>query len=447
MRIRNKLFLYFGILLLVAFAISVMLSGGIIRYTLNRLLYSNVFEMNRSIVNSLEQDTSQELLDKVSLVNELTGVEIIVKNNDVTIYSSFDVELLDLDKAVLVSEKYDVYRINENQMLYYFTEAFLDEGTYQVYVFRTADLTITNTDEIFYISFIGVIFLGVTVPLLSLLTARVFSNPVHELTSYASQLTPEKEVRPKPIFRITEYNDLSNALEKAANRLRVYRQKEQEFLHNFSHEMKTPLTNIFGYAEAIQYGVLNSEDTKNACQIIMNESEKLKDNINQIMLLGRLDAVNQVYRMQKVNLADLLSDSLNSVQIQATNAKINLIYPEIDASVFIFGDPEKLEAAFVNIISNALRYAKALIRIETKVNVSSIEVLIDDDGIGIPEAEREKVFDRYYIGYKGHTGLGLTITKMIFDRHQIQVQIERSPEGGARFRVVFPGVLRQHRSN
>jgi signal transduction histidine kinase len=445
MRIRNKLFIYFGLLLMVAFAISVLLATGVLRYAMNRLLYSNVYELNRSIVQSIEQSSVQELLEKVELVHELTGVEIIVSNQGVTIYSSFDESTLDLTKAVLVSERYQVYRVNDQQMLYYFTEAFLEEGAYQVYVFRTADLTITNTDEIFYTSFIGIIFLGLAVPLLSLLTARVFSHPVQELTEYASQLAPESQPKPKPRFRITEYNDLSAAMEDAANRLRVYRQKEQEFLHNFSHEMKTPLTNIYGFAEAIQYGVTSPDETKNACQIIMNESEKLKDNINQIMLLGRLDSVNQVYRMQKVNLKDLLSDSLNSIQIQATSNNLKLVFPDIEDNVFVFGDPEKLEAAFVNILSNAVRYAKTMIRIEVLVQTSNIEVRIDDDGIGIPVEERDKVFERYYIGYKGHTGLGLTITKTIFDRHQIKVEIDSSPEAGARFRIVFPGVLRQHR--
>jgi two-component system, OmpR family, sensor histidine kinase CssS len=209
--------------------------------------------------------------------------------------------------------------------------------------------------------------------------------------------------------------------------------------------MKTPLTNIYGYAEAMQFGVLSSDETKNACNIIMTESEKLRDNINQIMLLGRLDSVNQPYHMQRINLADLLSDCLNSVQIQAKDAKIALIYPEIDPSISVFGDPDKLETAFVNIMSNGLRYATSELRIEVAVRSSTVEVFIDDDGIGIPSSEREKVFERYYIGYKGHTGLGLTITKMIFDKHQIGVIIEESESKGARFHITFPGVMRQHR--
>ncbi|MDZ4196816.1 MAG: HAMP domain-containing sensor histidine kinase [Candidatus Izemoplasmatales bacterium] len=445
MKIRNKLIFYFGLLLSVFFLIALMLTGVVIRYTLNRLLYSNVFEMNSNIVASIQDVTPDALLDRLELISLITGVEIIVRDGEETLFSSFDDSFIDFDGATKVSQKYNVFRVVDNSMFYYYTESTITPNEYEMYVFRTADLALTNSDEIFYTSFVGILFLGVAVSALSLVTAKVFSSPIRDLASYANQLAPEAKVQPRPVFRIKEYNELGLALEKAAVRLNVYRQKEQEFLHNFSHEMKTPLTNIYGYAEAMQFGVLSSDETKNACNIIMTESEKLRDNINQIMLLGRLDSVNQPYHMQRINLADLLSDCLNSVQIQAKDAKIALIYPEIDPSISVFGDPDKLETAFVNIMSNGLRYATSDLRIEVAVRSSTVEVFIDDDGIGIPSSEREKVFERYYIGYKGHTGLGLTITKMIFDKHQIGVVIEDSESKGARFHITFPGVMRQHR--
>jgi len=445
MKIRNKLIFYFGLLLSIFIFIALMLSGVVIRYTLNRLLYSNVFEMNRGIVSYIQGVPSDVLLERIELASLVTGAEFIVRDGEDSILSTFDDSFIDFNQATLVSKQFNVYRIVDNNMFYYYTSTVIEEHGLTIYVFRTADLTLTNSEEIFYTSFIGIIFLAVSVSALSLLIARVFSSPLKELAQYADQLAPETSQEPRPIFKIKEYNQLGEALEKASKRLKTYRHKEQEFLHNFSHEMKTPLTNIYGYAEAIQYGVLTPEETKNATDIIMKESEKLRDNINQIMLLGRLDSVNQQYHMQKVNLNDLLSDCLNSVQMQAKEANIKLDLLDTDPFVSVFGDPEKLETAFVNILSNGIRYAHSNITIQSIIYPSTVEVIIDDDGIGIPIHERDKVFERYYIGYKGHTGLGLTISKMVFDKHQIQISIEDSPTRGARFRIVFPGVLRQHR--
>ena len=447
MKIRNKLIFYFGLLLSIFILIALMLSGVVIRYALNRLLYSNVFEMNKGIITYVKDADSAGLLERLELASLITGAEFVVKTGNTTTFTTFDESNIDFSQSTLVSKRYNVYRFVDNNLFYYYTSTYLENHQVTIYAFRTADLALTNSDEIFYTSFIGIVFLGVSVSALSLLIARVFSTPLQALAEYADRLAPETTVEPRPKFNIKEYNQLGETLERASIRLKNYREKEQEFLHNFSHEMKTPLTNIYGYAEAIQYKVLTPEETQHATNIIMKESEKLRDTINQIMLLGRLDSVNMQYRMQRINLNDLLSDCLNSVQMQAMEANIDLNLSDLDPYVAIFGDAEKLETAFVNILSNGIRYARKQITIQATVFPSTVEVTIDDDGIGIPSQEREKVFERYYIGYKGHTGLGLTITKMIFDKHQIQVLIEDSPVKGARFRIIFPGVLRLHRTN
>lgn len=438
MKIRYRIILYFGLLMLLMFVFAVAITAFFNRFTLNKLLYSNIYDMNYSVVISLESLTRAEMLERLDLIHQVTSTEIIVLNGEEIVFSSFSGTRPDLDTAYLVSEQYDVYVVRHEEQDFYFTTAFLEESFYQVYVFRGEDLALSNQTQIYYMGFIGVIFLIVSISVVSFFSARAFANPIRKLVEYANSLSPDSPSLSRPIFPIQEYNDLGLALEKAASRIHEYNTREKEFLHNFSHEMKTPLTNIFGYAEAIHYKVLSAEESQNATQIIMNESVKLRDNINQILLLGRLDAFSPNIQFRRVNLGDLLSDAVEGVAIQAKEKNIAFVISDISDSLYVHGDPEKLEVAFSNVLANAIRYAKTTIAIDALVTKTSIEVYVDDDGIGIPLEEREKIFDRFYIGFGGHTGLGLTITKAIVERHFATIIATDNPLGGARFVFSFP---------
>ncbi|MFH0993265.1 MAG: HAMP domain-containing sensor histidine kinase [bacterium] len=438
MKIRSKLILYFGILLVLCFSIAGILTAVFLQTASNRLLYANVSVMNENIASSYSSDTTAEIVAEMLDIKSATGVETILFLDGIQVGSTFAGEEPDLTRALVASERYAVWQLRAESMYYYYTISELATDGYSVYVFRSEELADIDRASLFYAGFVGILFLVISVSVVSVFASRVFALPIRELAGYANRIDPQGKPEKRPIFDIEEFNELGRALEKAAGRLKEYRDSEREFLHNFSHEMKTPLTNIYGYAEGIFCGVLSQEESQNACKVIMNESEKLKDNINQILFLGRLDAVENTYKMQKVNLADVLADAMTSVQIVAKDANIELVFVPAEAECYLTGDAEKLEAAFVNILTNDIRYARSTVRIETAVTYDRYFVTIDDDGPGIPEADRERVFERYFIGFKGHTGLGLTITKSIIEAHGAQISASVSPAGGARFTMAFP---------
>ncbi|MCK7486383.1 MAG: HAMP domain-containing histidine kinase [Bacillus subtilis] len=438
MTIRHKLILYFGILLALCFLIAGMLSGLFLRSASNRLLFANVKTMNDSISSSVSTDSEASMIDDMIDIKTITGVEAILFKDDAVVAATFAEDLPLLTNASVVSETYGVRGVRTGTKYYYYTISQLTEDGYTLYVFRSEDLAVEGGEGMFYAAFVGVLFLFISISLISVFAARVFANPIRELAGYANRMDPERKPEPRPVFDIDEFNELGGALEKASIRLNDYRTSEREFLHNFSHEMKTPLTNIYGYAEGIDVGVLQGEEAQNACKVIMAESEKLKDNINQILFLGRLDAVENVYKMQKTNVADVIADAMNSVQIAAHEAGVELRLHPIAQESYLTADAEKLEAAFVNVLSNGVRYAETAIDIDVRIEPDRIVVTIDDDGPGIPAADRERVFERYFIGYKGHTGLGLTITRAIVAAHGGTIVAAESPQGGARFTIDIP---------
>jgi signal transduction histidine kinase len=436
MKIRFKLVLYFGILLVLCFSVAVGLTRIFLKNAINRLIYSNVVEMNETIANSLDGTSAETLLTDLETVQGVTGVQIIVFADEAIIFSTF-AENPDFQTAYLASEAYHVYLVRHENQIYYYTAQPIANSTFTVWIFRGENLALQD-DLIYYAGFIGVIFLIFSVTTVSFFTTRSFTSPIRELAGYANRLNPEVRPEPRPEFNTLEFNELGTALEKASIRLYDYHQSEQEFLHNFSHEMKSPLTNIYGYAEAMYYHVLSEEENRNACKVIMNESEKLKDTINQILLLGRLDAIHHLYQFQKVNLVDVIGDAMNSALMAAKEAGIELRFENAEETHYLAADSEKMETAFVNILTNGIRYAKTNVTIRITQTAETIQILFDDDGEGIAEAEREKVFERYYTGKKGHTGLGLTITKAVVQGHNGTIRIDANDLAGARFILTFP---------
>ena len=437
MTIRHKLILYFGILLAVCFGTAGLLTGLFLRSASNRLLFANVDSMNDTIAASVSTVSEAEMIDGMSHIRSITGVETLLFKDGVLIASTFIGDLPVLEQARVVSDRYGVWALRTGAKYYYYTITPLGTDGYSLYVFRSEDLAVEGADGMIFAAFVGVLFLLVSISGVSLYAARVFAQPLRTLADYANRMDPERKPEPRPEFEIAEFNELGAALEKASIRLDDYRRSEREFLHNFSHEMKTPLTNIYGYAEGIDCGVLQAEEAQNACKVIMAESEKLKDNINQILLLGRLDAVENDFKKQKTNLSDVIADAMNQIQLSAREAGIELRFLPA-GETYLLGDADRLETAFANILSNGVRYARTAIDIAVVESGDYVVVTVDDDGPGIPEADRERIFERYFIGYKGHTGLGLTIARAIVAGHGGTLVAEVSPAGGARFVFAFP---------
>jgi signal transduction histidine kinase len=435
--IRKKLLIYYGVFLVISYGIAAILSGVLIRSGLNRLLYSNIAHLNYNIVNTLEASGGTDFYQTLNTARELSGVDLLVYQSGFVYYTSFSSQTLDLEKASLVSEKYNVYRIIDNFQYYYFTKSSVDDGLYTIYVFRDEGSLMDQNQTIFLMSFIGIVFLAIPISLISIFSAKTFAEPAQRLAAYVNNLSFQNRPIRRPKFNILEYEELSEALERAHLRVYQYSQSEQEFLHNFSHEMKTPLTNIYSYAEAMYYGVLSKEEIQNTSEIIMHESEKLKDFINQVLYLGRLDSIGEVLNVSRINLVDIIGDALNTVDIQGKEKSLKMEFVHEQEDVYIYGDADKLEVALVNLLINAIRYAKTTIIVHLSLAKDDIVITIDDDGMGIDEAIRDQIWERYFIGKEGHTGLGLTITKAIIEKHQAEISVGDNDMHGARFTIRF----------
>lgn len=217
----------------------------------------------------------------------------------------------------------------------------------------------------------------------------------------------------------------------------------QEFTANVSHELKTPLTAISGYAELIASGMTSGEDTIRFASEIHRSSERLQHLINDIIKLSELDDSDLQLEFEEVDLQKEAKACVSNMQVHAEKN---------DVSISVKGSSAKLQAnkmlieeLLYNLCSNAVRYNKngGSVTIITGIENGHAVLVVKDTGIGIPKESQERVFERFYRVDKsrskstGGTGLGLAIVKHIVAQHEAQIFLESEVGKGTEIKVVF----------
>ena len=194
----------------------------------------------------------------------------------------------------------------------------------------------------------------------------------------------------------------------------------QEFTTNVTHELKTPLAAISGYAELMEAGMVNQEDTKHFAGEIRKSAGRLLNLINDIIKLSQLDDGSEKEHLEVVNLAEIAAESVEMLSVNAKKNNVRLSYSGVPSARIRIGK-ELAQELLYNLIENAVRYNKpeGLVSVRVKLDGSEVVLSVEDTGIGIPAECQERIFERFYRVDKsrskalGGTGLGLAIVKHI----------------------------------
>lgn len=217
----------------------------------------------------------------------------------------------------------------------------------------------------------------------------------------------------------------------------------REFTANVSHELKTPLTSISGYAEIMKSGLVPAADMGRFSEKIYVEAQRLITLVGDIIKLSRLDEGNVELEKVPVDLYQIASDVVKRLQDMAKKSNITMDIKGCPAVVS--GAAQLLDEMIFNICENAVKYNKpgGSIHIVVSVDNGHPTVCVEDTGIGIPEEDKERIFERFYRVDKSHsqqiggTGLGLSIVKHGAIYHQARVEMESKLGEGTRIRLVF----------
>ncbi len=287
------------------------------------------------------------------------------------------------------------------------------------------------------------LILGVVIVLF---VSRGFARPITELSAIAKRMEKldfNAKFTRRPKDEITVLGDSINALsdqlhkhitelEQANEALKedVLRKEEtdkmrREFLSSASHELKTPLALIQGYAEGLALNIhVDEASRKEYCDVIMDETKKMDKLVKQLLDLSKMESGQMKLSWEDFNLLELVERATKKHRIEFEKAGIQLV-KNIEADIMVHADFEMMERALDNYLSNAIRHANAqkTIRISAKREDGKAILSVFNSGKGIPEEEMEKIWTSFYKADKartrelGGTGLGLSIVKAVIDAH------------------------------
>lgn len=320
-----------------------------------------------------------------------------------------------------------------NQNTFYYS-VLLDNGT----VLRVA----TNAQSLWsvFISvapiIILIIFIIITICILiSHLLTRQLIKPIEVMVSNLENSdyeSPYKELDPLSEMLKSQHTDVLAAAKA-----------RQDFTANVSHELKTPLTAISGYAELLEGGMVSEEKQNHFYKEIRKNADRLLALINDIIKLSELDRVNHELAFERIDLYQVASECVNELSVSAKLKDITISIEGKEST--IHGNKELIKELIENLIQNSIRYnnpgGKVLVSVNTIYNSTCL--IVKDNGIGIPAADQQRVFERFYRVDKsrskatGGTGLGLAIVKHIVEIHDAKIQLDSAPGVGTTISVLF----------
>ncbi len=219
----------------------------------------------------------------------------------------------------------------------------------------------------------------------------------------------------------------------------------REFVANVSHELRTPLTNIRSYAETLtdNAGDMPPDMEKKFLGVILNESDRMTHIVQDLLTLSRFDSERGELKLTRFSFEDAVQDMYNAVYMEAQKHSHTLTLELEPGMPEILADRERVLQVMMNIVSNSIKYTPdgGHIDIYAGRKRDRVWMIVDDDGIGIPEEDRPRIFERFYRVDKarsrqsGGTGLGLSIAKEIVERHQGRITLMRKEGPGLTIRL------------
>ena len=211
-------------------------------------------------------------------------------------------------------------------------------------------------------------------------------------------------------------------------------ERQQTFFQNASHELKTPLMAIQGYAEGIQAGVM---DAGGAAEVILKESDRMTGLVDELLDISKIDMGRQPLTLSETDIRELLYDGIRAVEPAAAASGITIAPDFPEEPIMVKCDDTQMRRAVTNILTNGLRYARSKLCLTCRPDKRNVIIRIQDDGDGIAEGDLPHIFERFYMGKSGKSGIGLALTKEIIHLHKGTIRAYNG-DTGAVFEISIP---------
>lgn len=273
----------------------------------------------------------------------------------------------------------------------------------------------------------------------SLYITRYITKPLKKLETRVKEIAARKWDTPVSLNRSDEIGKLGEAIEWMSCQLVEQNEKQQSFLQQISHELKTPIMVIRSYAQSISDGIFPKGTLENSIKVIEKETFSLEKKVGYLLKLTKYDYLStQKLEKTEFNLSELIKEKIESLRWRRSDLEWDL---EL-GSITINADKEKLVIVLENLLDNQIRYANKVVKIELTVKEQGgtpVDLIIRfwNDGPQIEPDVMKNIFKKFNKGDKGNHGLGLAIVNMIVSMHQGMVWAENE-ENGVAFYVQLP---------
>jgi len=377
----------------------------------------------------------EELQDKYSFITIRKNEEFIYTGNETKLdiiadnLQAFGVYNTEVDGGMYI-EKKDPFLVKAQD--FYFTDG--SEGT--IFVITDLNTLVPQIKAVASQSVISfLIILCFTAVILMLWIYRSIILPLNVLRVAMNQIkegdldySVESETDDEIGQLCDDFEEMRIRLKELIDSRLQYEEDIKELISNISHDLKTPLTAIKGYAEGVMDGVADTpEKQEKYLRTILMKANDMSILVDELAFYAKIDCNTIPYTFKQINLRDYFEDCIEELGLDLEVKNIDIIYKnDINPSVEVIADAEQLKRVINNIIGNAVKYldkSKGTIKIYIHDIGAYVQIEIEDNGIGIPKVDIPYIFDRFYRAdasrnsKKGGSGLGLAISKKIIEDH------------------------------
>ena len=426
-------------------AVAIILTSIFATFTYYRIFQTEVFGSLRTCAHVLAESIPDENSDlgDYPVVDEDLRITLIDEEGTVLMDTNADIggmgnhgERPEIKQAFLEGEGRDVRRSETLERSTFYYAMRLKDGDILRVAKETGSIYSMFFDAIPSLMLIAVILFAFCALLAHFLT-KSFIAPIEKVAKNLDGQVDVGDYKELTPFLVTIQEQHKNIIKSAKMR--------QDFTANVTHELKTPLTSISGYAELIESGMTGEKETRRFAKEIHRNAKRLIRLINDILQLSELDTRETILETEQLNLYGMAAICVEMLKINAEPNQVKLNVK--GKSAWIEGNRSMIEELLYNLCSNAIRYNKPNGTVEVSVNKTEEGVLLQvaDTGIGIPVKHQERIFERFYRVDKsrskerGGTGLGLAIVKHIVAEHGAKISLESEEGVGTTISVLFFG--------
>lgn len=324
----------------------------------------------------------------------------------------------------------------------------LTDGKYKGAVILTNSLTpleqtMNQVRSLMLLSALSLMIVGIV---FTMFITRRLSKPLLLMSRATKDIASGKLDTLVPVSTEDEIGQLARSINEMTSSLKHYRDSRNEFIANVSHELKTPITYLDGYAQVVAEGWVESEQERQRyLNIIRAEAGRLNTIIHDLFELSKLEEGRIRFEPEPISIRSMMCTAIAKVQLEAEQKGLELQVHAGDPSWLVWGDAVRLEQIAINLLDNSIRYTPhGHIHVSVMLQEQTITLRFTDTGLGIPSEELPYIFERFYRVEKsrsreyGGSGLGLAIVSKLVALHHGTIHVDSEPGEGTTFTIELP---------